>query len=103
MGFIDLCLNGDVLAEEIDNFIEDWHEGREGINQELHEYLGMDWSEYSVWATNPSILPFILSAHKSGISLTDELEKDRFALAARASSAAEATRIEEWLRRMGKI
>ena len=49
MTFITSCLNGEVLVEDIDDFVEAWHEGREGANQELHEYLGMSWEEYSIW------------------------------------------------------
>lgn len=103
MSFIQLCLSGDVLAEEIEEFVEDWHEGRAGADQELHEFLGMNWDEYAIWATNPSILPFILSAHHKGISLDEEINQERYALAARARSAIEAKQIEKWLKTMGKI
>ena len=64
MSFVDLCLGGDVLEEEIDAFVEKWHED-ENTTQELYEYLGMSWEEYSVWVAKPSILPFILSARKN--------------------------------------
>ncbi|HBX56323.1 hypothetical protein [Pseudomonas sp. UBA2684] len=103
MSFIKLCLSGDVLAEEIDKCVEDWHEGRAGGDQELHDFLGMNWDEYAIWATNPSILPFILAAHYKGISLDEEINRERYALAARARSAIEAKQIEKWLRVMGKI
>lgn len=103
MSFISLCLSGDVLEEEIDQFIEDWHLGRAGTDQELYEYLGMDWNEYQIWSTEPSVLPFILTARKKGISLDDELTQDRYAMAARSKSVAEATRIEAWLRERGKL
>ena len=48
--FVDLCLGGDVPEDEIDDFVEKWHED-ENTTQELHEYLGMSWEEYSAWAT----------------------------------------------------
>ncbi|MCY1426623.1 hypothetical protein D9M71_424460 [compost metagenome] len=103
MNFIKLCMSGEVLVEEIDDLVAAWHEGTAGEDQELHELLGMDWEEYSAWATTPSILPFIISARRKKISLEEELQQDRYALAARASSAAEATKIEDWLRRMGEL
>ncbi|WP_279613891.1 hypothetical protein [Pseudomonas sp. RGM 3321] len=28
MRFLELCLKGDVLEEDIHRFVEDWHEGR---------------------------------------------------------------------------
>ncbi len=104
MSFIEACLQGDVLEEEIDHFVEAWHEGREGADMSLHEYLGMEWSEYQLWSTTPSVLPFVLTAHKHGTTLQEELNReDRFAMAARAPSVAEAAKVEAWLRSIGKI
>jgi Trp operon repressor len=71
--FIDLCISGDALADQIDDFIDLWHDNKAGQDQELHEFLGMTWDEYSVWATNPSILPFILAAHTDNKTLSVEL------------------------------
>lgn len=102
MSFIDLCLSGDVLEDEVDSFVDSWHEDDETA-LELHEYLGMSWEEYSVWATRPSILPFILSARKNGTSFDVELNQERLALAARAETAEEAQRMESWLKLIGKI
>ncbi|WEK30780.1 MAG: hypothetical protein P0Y58_00905 [Candidatus Pseudomonas phytovorans] len=103
MSFVELCLEGSVLEEEIERFVEDWHEGRQGLDMELHEYLGMSWEEYQLWATTPSVLPFVLTARKRGITLDQELAQDRHAMAARAGSIAEATKVEAWLRSVGKI
>lgn len=103
MSFVELCLKGDVLEEEIDLFVEDWHEGRQGADMELHEYLGMRWEEYQLWSTTPSVLRSVLTAHKTGTSLEYQLAQDKFAIAARARSVAEATKVEAWLRDIGKI
>lgn len=103
MNFVELCLEGSVLEEEIEQFVQDWHEGREGADMELHEYLGMSWEEYQLWATTPSVLPFVLAARKRGISLDQELALDRSAMVARAGSVSEATKVEAWLRSVGKI
>ncbi|OUD15584.1 hypothetical protein [Thioflexithrix psekupsensis] len=102
MTFIELCLDGDVLEDEIDDFVDNWHED-ETINCELHEYLGMTWEEYSVWATRPSILPFILSARKRNTTFDIELNQERLALAARTETVEEAKRLESWLKQIGKI
>ena len=103
MNFIELCLSGEVLEDEIDDFVEKWHNGEEGRDIELHEYLGMRWNEYSLWATKPSILPFILSAHKSHTTLDHELNQKRLSLAARAGSSEEAKKMEAWLKQIGKL
>jgi hypothetical protein len=74
MTFIEACLRGDALEEEIDQFVKAWHEGHEGNELELHEFLGMEWREYELWSTSPSVLSFILTARKNGTSLDEELK-----------------------------
>lgn len=76
MNFIQMCLAGDVLEKEIDDFVNQWHDGKIGKDKELHELLGMSWDEYSIWGNKPSILPFILLAHKNGTNLDIELNKE---------------------------
>jgi hypothetical protein len=61
MTFIDLCLTGKAQATDIDQYVDQWHNA-EGGSLELHEFLGMTFEEYSMWATKPSVLPEILSA-----------------------------------------
>lgn len=73
MIFIDKCLSGNALIDEIEDYVDAWHDGKEGQRQELHEYLGMTWDEYSVWGTKPSVLPYIIASRKNGTSLQFEL------------------------------
>ena len=80
MSFIDLCLSADVTEDEISAFVDNWHEDQE-TSLALHEYLGMHWNEYSVWATHPSILPSILDARRQGKTLDVVLNQGRSALA----------------------
>lgn len=101
MSFVNLCINGDVLEDEVDDFVDSWHDDEE-TTLELHEYLGMTWDEYSVWSIKPSILPFIISARKNGTTFDSELNQERLALAARAETASEAHRMEAWLKLIGK-
>ena len=103
MTFISNCLAGEAFMDEIDDYIAQWHSGLAGKNQELHEFLGMSWEEYSLWATRPSILSSILNSKIRHISLDEELDFERVALAARAKNSQEAIKMEEWLRRIGKI
>ena len=102
MNFVQKCLSGLALANEIDDYISNWHEG-DGQDLELHEYLGLTWEEYSLWGTRPSILSSIFSSRKKNIPFAQELELEQLSLAARAESTKEATEMEEWLRRIGKI
>lgn len=103
MDFISSCLAGEAFMDEIDDYIAQWHSGLAGKNQELHEFLGMSWEEYSLWATRPSILSAILDSKIRHISLDEELDFERVALATRAKNNQEALKMEEWLKQIGKI
>ena len=70
--FIDLCLRGEASLGEIDNLIDKWHGTRQEI--ELHEYLGMTWTEYSSWVSTPDILPLIITARKNNKNFKELME-----------------------------
>lgn len=69
--FIDLCLGGKVLLDEIDDFIDQWHETPTG--HELHDYLGLTKEEYSLWLRVPDALPYIVKARRENKPLKDEI------------------------------
>lgn len=100
--FIEMCINGEALEDEIDDFVEKWHEG-ECSDLDLHEYLGMSWEDYSIWATNPSVLRFIIAAKKRNTTLSQELNDQRYALAARAGDPSQTDLITKWLKKIGKL
>jgi hypothetical protein len=65
--FIDLYLRGKCLPEDIDDFVDAWHE-RPG-KQELYEFLGMTEEEYSLWVRDPDALPRIAHARRTNVPL----------------------------------
>ena len=65
--FIEKCINGDASLDEIDDYIDEWHDSDSDINLELHEFLGMSWEEYSLWAVKPSLLAEILNHRKQDV------------------------------------
>ena len=101
--FIEKCLSGDAFLDEIDDYIDAWHEGDSVPDRELHDYLGMTWEEYSLWMTKPSILGAIVSAKRKKIDVMDELNQKLHALAARANSQEEAQKMMNWLEKQGKV
>lgn len=103
MNFIDLCINGEAFAFEIDDYVDKWHDGEAGQDQELHDFLGMNQNEYSLWAITPSMLPFIIKAHKNHTTLDVTQDFEELAMAARAKNATEAKKIERWLKTIGKV
>lgn len=46
--FVELYKAGEVNVDDIDNFVDEWHNTNNG-NQPLHRYLGMTWRQYVKW------------------------------------------------------
>lgn len=67
--FGDLWLQGEVLADEIDDFVDTWHESDTG--KPLHAFLGLTREEYGLWVERPAALDIILEARKRGGSISD--------------------------------
>jgi hypothetical protein len=86
--FFDLYSQGHALADEIDDFIDEWHEGAdpEARNLPLHDYLGLTRDEYEIWVLNPDVLPEVVTMY------LDELP-----VAARASDDATIRALRGWL------
>ncbi|KQW96564.1 hypothetical protein ASC94_06890 [Massilia sp. Root418] len=61
--FISLCIAGKASAEEIDDYVERWHQNQIGQDRDLAECLGMDAGEYACWVRDPAELPAIIAAH----------------------------------------
>lgn len=56
--FIQQVKDGNVKIEQIDEFVDQWHNGTSPL--ELHEFLGMTKDEYSLWVTHPQYLEDIV-------------------------------------------
>lgn len=60
--FIALCLSGKSLTQDIDDFVDRWHDSANGGS--LRECLGMSEPEYAAWINDPDVLPYIIAAHQ---------------------------------------
>lgn len=103
ISFIEKCISGDAFLDEIDDYIDVWHDDNTLEDIELYEYLGMTWQEYSLWVINPNILGLIVDTRRRGQTLENAPTQEIQALAARASSKEEAQRVMNWLQRIGKL
>lgn len=65
--FIELCLKGEVKIEDIDDFVDQWHDSE--VPESLQVYLGMDDQEYGLWLTRPDRLSEILSSRRNHTDL----------------------------------
>jgi hypothetical protein len=101
--FIDLVLHGDVVMDEIDDFVEAWH--RSDSDETLHEFLGMTSEEYDLWVEKPESLPLILAAREDRLPVAEAIE--RYAefepVAARTAHPEAAKVVLAWLRNTGRI
>ncbi|WP_133510383.1 hypothetical protein [Candidatus Thiosymbion oneisti] len=71
--FIEKCINGEVLLDDIDDFVDSWHAGTSKLP--LHHYLGMSRSEYSLWIADPDVLPYIINAHRYEKDISELLDE----------------------------
>lgn len=100
--FLYQCLEGEVDLEDIDDFIDDWHDS--DSEDELYEFLGLSRDEYALYVEKPTALPYIVMSHRFGTTIEKALEfQEGFALAARAKDADEAHKVLKWLKRTGRI
>ena len=61
-GFLDLCVSGQASADEIDDFVDAWHESNS--TQTLAEFLGMTAAEYQRWVIDPASLTSLVQSHR---------------------------------------
>ena len=60
--FIQLCLTQQAAPEDIDDFIDQWHNNPGHLP--LHEFLGMTREEYAAWIADASSLHAIIRARR---------------------------------------
>jgi hypothetical protein len=105
--YMDLLLRGEVLMQDVDEFIDAWHDAPDGSAvsaMSLARYLGMTEDEYRLWVEHPSSLRFIAAAHREKQPVEVLLaSRDKLGLAARAGDHSEAELLVEWLSKRGRI
>jgi hypothetical protein len=105
--YVDDVLAGRALAADIHDYIARWHDAPEGSPEsklELHEYLGMSWDEYRLWAEKPSSIRYLLAAREEQKPVEVVLRRATLVgAAARSSDATEAERVLLWLQKQGRI
>lgn len=104
ISFVEMCIQGTALPDEVDAFVARWHDGEDGKDISLRSYLGMTSQEYAYWLQDSHALFGIIDAHRRGRELM-AYNDDYFELplAARAASAEEAKDLTLWLKKIGKI
>lgn len=65
--FFEKYCNYEVIEDDIDDYISDWHDSGPEETRELHEYLGMTWQEYGEWLRDESVLLSLREKRNSGL------------------------------------
>ena len=99
--FLDLYRDGTVSAQQIEDFIEAWHNSDNAERCPLAEFLGMTEDEYTVWMASRKALPAIIAARQQGRPLV-ELAAEHLAELQRAGSAANRSAIHVLTHWLGK-
>lgn len=74
--FISRCIEGEAVIEDVDLFIDLWHNGEVGHGMELREYLGMTVTEYAEFMKNPEALIEILQQRLTSIEVPQGLSRE---------------------------
>ena len=63
--FLELCVEGLEDPDNIDDYIDQWHNGRS--NLDLYDFLGFDDEKaYGQWMLNPNILDKLIKEMSKG-------------------------------------
>lgn len=101
--FVERCLVGAALPDEIDDYVDTWHNSEAGKGITLHAFLGMNEHEYALWMRDPNAIFGIIKAHKNHRNVDEYVEDDySMPLAARAEGAEDAARLTKSLKKVGK-
>lgn len=101
--FIDKCLRGEALLEEVDDYVDEWYDS--DTQETLAEYLGMTDTEYDVWTMDASSLRYIVIAHREKKDIEDILDEanSEYSIAARSKNNEVEPQIITWLHSIGEL
>lgn len=75
MNFVDDVLQGRAGIGDIDEYRESWNSSSV---KELHDYLGLLWPEYAMWAERGQVvLEYVIKARRGRLDLRSYLVRNR--------------------------
>ena len=60
--FMDKCVTLEEDPNNIEKYVEEWHDSPVDEKSSLHDFLGMSWDAYQYWVSNPEDLGLIVLA-----------------------------------------
>jgi len=97
--FLDLYAAGSVAADDIEDFIDAWHESGASEERTLAQLLGMSDDEYIVWLASRKALPLIVAARRDRRGLAEMVAEHLASLQRdnRAADQAAVHVLSHWL------
>ena len=96
--FIELAIDGAIMCDEIDDYVEAWHSSESEL--ELHDFLGLSWQEYSLWVSHPDYIYVIIQArldHQPVLEAVNDNIRSEQRLAARADEVRKLALLQKWI------
>ncbi|WP_380784588.1 hypothetical protein [Sphingomonas sp. R86521] len=96
--FIDRYALGFAEAEDINDFIDYWHDS-DSI-AELHDFLGLSWEEYTLLAADSYALPIIVKARMERVPIARAVNdniRSYERIAARSDDAGKISALQRWI------
>ena len=96
--FIRLMMDGYVDADDINNFIDYWHDS--DLTCELHDFLGLSWEEYTLYLSDASGLATIVKARRDRVPLVEAVNDNvryQERIAARSDDAGKISALTRWI------
>ncbi len=97
--FIDKCIRGEALLEDIDDYVDTWHDGDYEVD--LKGFLGMSADEYQAWVLEPDSLALIIKARIENRNALDLINSEVYSMAARSQDHKQLEYLQKWLKSKG--
>lgn len=97
--FIQKCLTGEALFDDIDDYIDIWHDSQG--DEPIYEFLGMTQEEYARWVKNPDCLSQIIIAHFNDTGVEEQGHEEHLAVTARSHNPTLGKNVVAWLKDNG--
>ncbi|GAA5043712.1 Rossmann-fold NAD(P)-binding domain-containing protein [Streptomyces similanensis] len=97
MTFIDDVLEGRATIDDFDSCNDTWQDSEDDLG-EFHDFAGLLWPEYALWATDheridgDDVLAYVIAARRRDVGLLDHLRSVK----EQDATAAEVYRLAGW-------
>ena len=102
--FIELCLTGNALVDEVDDFVDRWHDSPGKLS--LRDFLGMSEIEFSLWVNDPDVLPYVILSRREQRPFAQVVNDNYYGnarLAARSDQGKKIRILKDWLETHGYL